>query len=174
MKTDMLHDNFLRKLEQESPEFIAIMTILTPVNPFAEKGRKLLCIVNHIIDYYILREEGVNCDIKMPIVYFPLCEEWAQLLCEEFVAIKMSLLWGEGTRTSLITSFKCRPYIYFPEGTNRKEQAAITKQFKFKREVSKVITEDVIGYPSKENEKCFFYSRNIANEHQLTSKTKGH
>lgn len=170
----MLHDNFLRKFEQETPEFIAIMTILTSVNPFAEKGRKLLCIVNHIIDYYILREIESNSDIKMPIVYFPLCEEWAQVLCEEFVSIKMSLLWGEGTRTGLITSFKCKPYIFVPEGANKKEQAALTKQFRFKRDVSKVMMEDVIGYPSMENEKCFIYSRYIANEHQLTSKTKGH
>lgn len=170
----MLHDNFLRKLEQESPEFVAIMTILTPVNPFAEKGRKLLCIVNQIIDYYILREVESNSDIKMPIVYFPLCEEWAQVLCEEFVSIKMSLLWGEGTRTGLITSFKCKPYIFVPESANKKEQAALTKQFRFKRDVSKVMAEDVIGYPSKENEKCLLYSRYIANEYQLTSKTKGH
>lgn len=170
----MLHDNFRRKLEQESPEFVAIMTILTPVNPFAEKGRKLLCIVNHIIDYYILREVESNNDIKMPIVYFPLCEKWAQVLCEEFVSIKMSLLWGEGTRTGLITSFKCKPYIFVPEGANKKEQAALTKQFRFKRDVSKVMAEDVIGYPSKEKEKCFLYSRYIANEYQLTSKTKGH
>lgn len=170
----MLHDNYLRKIEQETPEFIAIMTILTPANPFAEKGRKLLCIVNHIIDYYILREVESNNDVKMPIVYFPLCDEWAQVLCEEFVSIKMSLLWGEGTRTGLITSFKCKPYRFFPERANKKEQVAITKQFRFKRDVSRVMTEDVIGYPSKENEKCFLYSRYIANEHQLTSKTKGH
>ena len=125
MKTDMLHDNFLRKIEQENPEFIAIMTILTPANPFAEKGRKLLCIVNHIIDYYILREVESNNEVKMPIVYFPLCDEWAQVLCEEFVSIKMSLLWGEGTRTGLITSFKCKPYRFFPERANKNEQLAL-------------------------------------------------
>ena len=100
----MLHDNFIKKIEQESPEFIAIMAILTPLNPYAEKGRKLLCIVNHIVDYYILRDLESDSDIKMPIVYFPLCDEWAQVLCEEFISLKMSLLWGDGTRTGLITS----------------------------------------------------------------------
>lgn len=170
----MLHDNFIKKIEQESPEFIAIMAILTPLNPYAEKGRKLLCIVNHIVDYYILRDLESDSDIKMPIVYFPLCDEWAQVLCEEFISLKMSLLWGDGTRTGLITSFRCKPYIFVPEGANKKEQNARTKQFRFKRDVSKVMTEDIISYPSKEHEKCFLYSRSIANEYQLTSKTKGH
>lgn len=84
----MVHENFIKKIEQESAEFKALMKVLSPLNTNAEKGRKLLCLVNHILDFYILRELESDDDVKMPIIYFPLCEEWAQYLCEEFVALK--------------------------------------------------------------------------------------
>ena len=170
----MLHNNFIKKAEQESLEFKALMNILAPLNAHAEDGRKLMCIVNHIIDFYIMRDVESNADVKMPIVYFPLCEEWAQFLCEEFVSLKMSLLWGEGTRTGLLTSFRCRPYIHIPEGANKKEIAALAKQFRFNRDATKYLTEEIIGYRSKESEKCFLYSRNISDEYHLTLKSKGH
>lgn len=170
----MVHENFIKKIEQESAEFKALMKVLSPLNTNAEKGRKLLCLVNHILDFYILRELESDDDVKMPIIYFPLCEEWAQYLCEEFVALKMTLLWGEATRTKLYTEYRCKPFVYLPEGASKKEQAALTKQFKFRRDVTKYITEDVLSYPCKDNDKCFLYCCNLSDEYKLTEKTKGH
>lgn len=168
----MIHENFIKIVQQESLEFKALMNILVTLNAYAEEGRKLLCILNHIIDFYLLREIEGDEDVKMPIVYFPLCEEWAQLLCEEFVALKMSLLWGYGTRTELLKNY--RPYIHLPEGANKKEQVALRKQFKFKSDVTKHITNEVLSYSSSINEKCLLYSRNISDEFQRTTKFKGH
>lgn len=170
----MVHENFIKKIGQESLEFMAIMNILSPLNEHAENGRKLLCLVNHILDFYILREMDSVEDVKMPIVYFPLCEEWAQILCEEFVTLKMSLLWGEGTRTAIQTSYRCNPYIQLSGNANRREIEALRKQLAFKKLVVKNITEDVLSYPSNDNEKCFIYCRFISDEFHLTSKTKGH
>lgn len=170
----MVHENFIKKIEQESVEFKALMNILSPLNNNAEKGRKLLCLVNHILDFYILRKIESDNDLKMPIIYFPLCEEWAQFLCEEFVALKMTILWGDATRTKLLIEYRCKPFVYLPEGASKKEQAALTKQFKFRRDVSKYITECVLSYPCKDNEKCFLYCRNLSDEFKLTEKTKGH
>lgn len=99
----MLHDNFIKTAKQESHEFKALLNILSSLNLHTKEGRKLLCVLNNIIDYYINREVEYSDDVKMPIVYFPLCEDWAQMLCEEFVALKMSLLW-----------VKALVQIYFP------------------------------------------------------------
>ena len=110
----------------------------------------------------------------MPIVYFPVCEDWAQMLCEEFVALKMSLLWGKSTRTNILSSYKTRPFIYLPERANKKEREACINQFRFKREVAKHLTDDIIDLPSDENEKCFLYSRTLSDEYNLSLKTKGH
>lgn len=170
----MLHDNFIKTTKQESPEFIALLNILSSLNSHTEEGRKLLCVLNNIIDYYIHREIDPSDDVKMPIVYFPVCEDWAQMLCEEFVALKMSLLWGKSTRTNILSSYKTRPFIYLPERANKKEREACTNQFRFKREVAKHLTDDIIDLPSDENEKCFLYSRTLSDEYNLSLKTKGH
>ena len=168
----MLHDNFIKTAKQESHEFKALLNILSSLNLHTKEGRKLLCVLNNIIDYYINREVEYSDDVKMPIVYFPLCEDWAQMLCEEFVALKMSLLWGKSTRTNILSSYK--PFIYLPEKVNKKEREACSKHFRFKRDVAKYLTDDILDMPSNANEKCFFYSRTLSDEYKLSLKTKGH
>ena len=170
----MLHDNFIKTAKQESPEFKALLNILSSLNLHTKEGRKLLCVLNNIIDYYINREVEYSDDVKMPIVYFPLCEDWAQMLCEEFVALKMSLLWGKSTRTNILSSYKSKPFIYLPEKVNKKEREACSKHFRFKRDVAKYLTDDILDMPSNANEKCFFYSRTLSDEYNLSLKTKGH
>ena len=170
----MLHDNFIKTAKQESHEFKALLNILSSLNLHTKEGRKLLCVLNNIIDYYINREVEYSDDVKMPIVYFPLCEDWAQMLCEEFVALKMSLLWGKSTRTNILSSYKSKPFIYLPEKVNKKEREACSKHFRFKRDVAKYLTDDILDMPSNANEKCFFYSRTLSVEYNLSLKTKGH
>ena len=160
--------------KQESHEFKALLNILSSLNLHTKEGRKLLCVLNNIIDYYINREVEYSDDVKMPIVYFPLCEDWAQMLCEEFVALKMSLLWGKSTRTNILSSYKSKPFIYLPEKVNKKEREACSKHFRFKRDVAKYLTDDILDMPSNANEKCFFYSRTLSDEYNLSLKTKGH
>ena len=170
----MLHDNFIKTAKQESHEFKALLNILSSLNLHTKEGRKLLCVLNNIIDYYINREVEYSDDVKMPIVYFPLCEDWAQMLCEEFVALKMSLLWGKSTRTNILSSYKSKPFIYLPEKVNKKEREACSKHFRFKRDVAKYLTDYILDMPSNANEKCFFYSRTLSDEYNLSLKTKGH
>lgn len=170
----MLHDNFIKTAKQEGHEFKALLNILSSLNLHTKEGRKLLCVLNNIIDYYINREVEYSDDVKMPIVYFPLCEDWAQMLCEEFVALKMSLLWGKSTRTNILSSYKSKPFIYLPEKVNKKEREACSKHFRFKRDVAKYLTDDILDMPSNANEKCFFYSRTLSDEYNLSLKTKGH
>ena len=170
----MLHDNFIKTAKQESHEFKALLNILSSLNLHTKEGRKLLCVLNNIIDYYINREVEYSDDVKMPIVYFPLCEDWAQMLCEEFVALKMSLLWGKSTRTNILSSYKSKPFIYLPEKVNKKEREACSKHFRFKRDVAKYLTDDILDMPSNANEKCFFYSRTLSDEYKLSLKTNGH
>lgn len=170
----MLHDNFIKTAKQESHEFKALLNILSSLNLHTKEGRKLFCVLNNIIDYYINREVEYSDDVKMPIVYFPLCEDWAQMLCEEFVALKMSLLWGKSTRTNILSSYKSKPFIYLPEKVNKKEREACSKHFRFKRDVAKYLTDDILDMPSNANEKCFFYSRTLSDEYNLSLKTKGH
>ena len=65
----MLHDNFIKTAKQERHEFKALLNILSSLNLHTKEGRKLLCVLNNIIDYYINREVEYSDDVKMPIVY---------------------------------------------------------------------------------------------------------
>ena len=61
-----------------------------------------------------------------------------------------------------------------PEKVNKKEREACSKHFRFKRDVAKYLTDDILDMPSNANEKCFFYSRTLSDEYKLSLKTKGH
>lgn len=61
-----------------------------------------------------------------------------------------------------------------PEKVNKKEREACSKHFRFKRDVAKYLTDDILDMPSNANEKCFFYSRTLSDEYNLSLKTKGH
>ena len=69
---------------------------------------------------------------------------------------------------------KSKPFIYLPEKVNKKEREACSKHFRFKRDVAKYLTDDILDMPSNANEKCFFYSRTLSDEYNLSLKTKGH
>lgn len=87
-------------LDNATPQFNVIMEILKLKNNNAERGRKMLCVIDHVIDYYINRKDD---DLKIPVVYVPYSEYWAQQLCEEFISIK---LFSNGSSGAL--SFLCQ------------------------------------------------------------------
>lgn len=53
----MLHDNFIKTAKQESHEFKALLNILSSLNLHTKEGRKLLCVLNNIIDYIIRKSK---------------------------------------------------------------------------------------------------------------------
>lgn len=165
----MIHDNFIKKIEQESPEFISLMNILSSFQEYAIEGRKLLCLVNHILDYYILNESD---DVKMPIIYFPLCEEWAQNLCEDFVALKMAILFGDEVRN--INELYCKIHHNFciPSDITRLQRDILSQQYKLRHIISKNLTSNIHSYPSTGNEKCLLYSRYISVQHERSRNMK--
>lgn len=97
---------FKQAIEVSDPVFESILQIMKigcGGNRFdIDKERSFLSIVNQILDYYIGR-----CDnsLKIPVVYFPICNENSQKLCEEFITLKLGLFtnneWRENVHTQL-------------------------------------------------------------------------
>lgn len=156
----MISENFIKKSCDESEEFKALLTILSRINNNVEKGRRFLCLVNHIIDFYIDRED---CAVKTPVVYFPLCEDWAQSLCEEFVTLKTSLLLGSLSRENIKRS--ARDFIDYGSKTKKAEKAFVKNQFDFKRDVMKklipLMDQATLAEGQNQKERCLIYSRHI-------------
>lgn len=67
------------------------------------KERKFLSVVNQILDYYIGREGDA---LNIPVVYFPICNENSQELCEEFVTIKLGLFANDEWRNFVCYKLK--------------------------------------------------------------------
>ena len=63
-----------------------------------EKERSFLSVVNQIIDYYVQRDDQ---SLRIPVVYFPICNENSQELCEEFLTIKLGLFSNENWRMTV-------------------------------------------------------------------------
>ena len=104
--------DFKQALEKRTPIFDSIIDIMKSGRNTPEETDgvyKFLIVVNQIIDYYLDRNDDT---LKIPIVYFPMCDDISQELCEEFVALKFGFysnsLWRENVVNSLkiITNYQ--------------------------------------------------------------------
>ncbi len=81
---------FYEAIEMPDPTFeliLQIMMVGRGDDQFEiDKERCFLSVVNHILNHYISREDT---SLKIPVIYFPICNENSQELCEEFVALKL-------------------------------------------------------------------------------------
>lgn len=98
---------FKQAIEASDPIFESILNIMKigrGENRFdIDKNRKFLSIVNQVLDYYIDREED---SLKIPVTYFPICNEDSQEVCEEFVTIKLGLFTNKEWRDYVCNQLK--------------------------------------------------------------------
>ena len=82
--------DFEKALLTVDTNFESILEIIKTQRTPEEIGatRNLLLTINLIIEYYLNREDN---SLKIPIVYFPLCNQSSQEIAEEFVCLKLGL-----------------------------------------------------------------------------------
>ena len=98
---------FKQAIEASDPIFESILQIMKigrgedrfDIN----KERRFLSVVNQILDYYIDREGD---SLKIPVTYFPICNEDSQEMCEEFVTIKLGLFTNKEWRDYVCNQLK--------------------------------------------------------------------
>jgi len=122
-----------------------------------DKVRNLLLTINIIIDYFVDREED---DLKIGVVYIPLCDDIAQELCEDFVVLKIGLYTNHNWKQQLCNSLK-RPYLYVPEDVKTKKQRQLLQDnYKYEKEVASILQRsfnEITNYGH-----TLLYSENIA------------
>lgn len=98
---------FRQAVEIKDPVFESILQIMKigrGGEQFdVDKERKFLSVVNQILNYYIGR---VDLSLKIPVVYFPICNENSQELCEEFITIKLGLFANDEWRNFVCYKLK--------------------------------------------------------------------
>lgn len=82
--------DFRNALQSRDSNFESILEIMKlRKNPEKiDSVRNLLLTTNLILNFFMNREDET---LKIPVIYFPICEEYAQELCEDFVTLKLGL-----------------------------------------------------------------------------------
>lgn len=111
-------DKFLGLIYQESWFFAATCQMM--LHSKVNEGRRFLCAMNNIIDYYV--ENKNKDDIQYHIVYLPTCPEWARELLVRFLIHKTAY---SNTENFLSVAKNKTRNLTIPEGLTSKH-----KQFK--------------------------------------------
>lgn len=89
-------DNFKIIVNKDSELVDAIISLM--INSQKSSARRLLLLLNEIIDFYLSREDG---DIHFPIVHIPNCPDWAEDVFVEYLVLKLALSYNDKTINKL-------------------------------------------------------------------------
>lgn len=98
--------------------------------------RNLLCTINLIIEHYLNKEDD---QLKIIVSYFPICNEYAQEICEEFVCLKFGLYANEDWQSTVANKLN-HSVFYVPTDVKTKKQRELAHEnYKFEKEVAKIL-----------------------------------
>ena len=101
-------------------------------HPKKQEGRRFLCLINDIIDYY-MRRKDINDEVRYPVLYIPASEAWTQEVCIEFITLKLSLLYNNKNLQKLKNEIRIT---YYPENCRTKTQSSkVQKAYKYFKQV---------------------------------------
>lgn len=81
-----MNDNFKNIVNQDSELVDTIISLMVHSQKF--NARRLLLLLNEIIDFYLSKDNG---DIHFPIVHIPNCPDWAEDVFVEYLVLKLAL-----------------------------------------------------------------------------------
>lgn len=91
-----MNDNFKNIVNKDSELVDAIISLM--VHSQKSNARRLLLLLDEIIDFYLSREDE---DIRFPIVRIPNCPDWAEDVFVEYLVLKLALSYNDKTINKL-------------------------------------------------------------------------
>ena len=85
-----MNNNFKNIVNKESRLVDTIIDLM--IHGQKSHARRMLLLLNEIIDFYIYRDDG---DIHFPIVSIPNCPDWAEDVFVEFLVLKLALSYND-------------------------------------------------------------------------------
>ena len=163
--------DFPKALQRVDNNFESILEIMrlrrTPED--VDSVYNLLMTINIIIDYFIDREDE---ELKVAVSYFPIYEDYAQELCEDFVVLKMGLYSNHEWKEFIISQIQ-RLYFYIPQDVKTKKQRELAQDhYRFEKKLGEILNRSKDEYTN--SGKTILYSENIArryNEYREANKT---
>ncbi len=126
-----------------------------------DKERVFLSVVNQILDYYICRSDD---SLKIQTVYFPICNENSQILCEEFVTLKLGLFTNNEWRDAVhnvLTIIRQRGCVIKSDETTPKVKKMAMAHYKFQVALEAILSKNIITRDTT----SLLYSNHILNSY---------
>ena len=142
-------DRFQELITRENDLFAAICDMM--LHSQVENGRRFLCAMNNLVDYYLQSHNDGSDKINYQIVYVPTCPEWARELLVRFFIHKMAFT--SSTKFLDLAKQKTSGFLNVPE--NLSSSSKLYKQMQgerdYFRKFKKLFEGKVTGcsYPSK-------------------------
>ena len=154
--------DFNRALQQTTHNFESILRIMKlrrdPED--VESVRNLLLTVDLIIDYYLNRDSD---SLRISVSYFPISNEIAQEICEDFVTIKFGFYSSHEWKKSLCKKL-ISPYMYMPTDVRTQKQRTLFREnYDFEQRLGKILEEsknEIYNYGQ-----TLVFSENLANSY---------
>ena len=130
--------DFKKVLQTYDSNFESVLEIMKlRKNPeLVDSVRYLLLVVNQVLEYFMNRDDD---ELKIPVIYFPICLEYAQELCEDFVALKLGLYTNKEWKNHLCYALSKRE-MYVPTDVKTKAQRlAFIDNHRFENKLSEIL-----------------------------------
>ena len=134
--------DFRNALQSRDSNFESILEIMKlRKNPEKiDSVRNLLLTTNLILNFFMNREDET---LKIPVIYFPICEEYAQELCEDFVTLKLGLFSNKEWTYTIAQSLSGTEF-NIPADVKTKRQFNIAwENHKFENKLSEILTRSI-------------------------------
>ena len=131
--------DFNKALQTSDSNFESILEIMK-LRKDPEKVdtvRNLLLVVNLVLEYFMNREDD---ELKIPVTYFPISQEYAQELCEDFVALKLGLFTNKEWKNHLCNSLSKKDLFVPSEIKTKKQLLELRENYRYENELSKILS----------------------------------
>lgn len=131
--------DFKKALQTFDSNFESILEImkLRKEPEMIDAVRNLLLVVNHILEYFMNREDD---ELKISVIYFPISQEYAQELCEDFVTLKLGLYTNKDWKKQLCYLLSKKD-LYVPSDIKTKKQhLALRENHKYENKLSEILS----------------------------------
>lgn len=125
--------DFKKAIHTKDPVFESILEVMKAGRGDSqeiESAKQFLMVINQVINYYTNREDQ---ELKIPILYFPICNSNSQELCEEFVSLKMGLFSNSEHTSEICSVLERNNHLRIYTHMSNEQIELARKEFDFER-----------------------------------------
>ena len=156
--------DFKKALQTIDSNFESILEImkLKKEHELVDSVRNLLLVVNLVLEHFMNRKDE---ELKIPVIYFPICHEYTQELCEDFVALKLGLYTNKEWKNHLCYLLSRRETYVPTDIITNAQRSAFFENHKYEKKLAKILSRSRTEYT--DYGRTLIYSENLLKDQAL-------